>query len=641
MATTRLRIGGFLFAAAITLVPATAQGAEDPGATTAPTVVVTATRIPTPIGSVGSAVTVITDQDIERNGYKTLTDALKSVPGVTVRQSGGLGTQSSVFIRGTEARHVLFLLNGLDINDPSGAGAVYDPGQLQLDNVERIEIIRGPQSVLYGSDAIGGVVNVITKDGAGSLTAGISAEGGTLGTYKVAAGAGGSYDGLSGRFDVSRLETAGQNIAPTGTEDDGYENLTFSGTLGAELAENIDIAVFGQYVDAESEIDSFGFDDSTRVNLREQFFVRGIAEGSFFDGFWDATLIGGISNQMTENRVGGLFPSTSIFDGRIYEAGLQNDLHIHDGGILTLGIEADIESGASSGDSFFGFDEQQHTISYFAQYQFDFWDRVSGTAGVRLDDNEVFGTETTYRVALAYDLVETDTRLRGAVATGFNAPTLIDQFGFVPPEPLFDFDGFVGNPDLAPETSFGWEVGIEQRFWEERATIELTYFFNDLDNLIDPFFDAVPDDGVPATAVNIAAAETHGLEVLASLSPFPFIDVVATYTYLQTQNLTTGEPLLRRPTHEFSGEVIVRPTDDLRISGEAVYVGERADIDLIGSPASADDYTLFNLVGEYVVDEHVTVFVRATNLTDVDFEDPFGFSQPGREVFVGTRISLP
>lgn len=610
-------------------IPAKASAASEAELeTTAPTIVVTATRIATPAGSLGSSVTVITADQIARQGYRTVSEALASVPGLTVRRAGGIGRQTSVFIRGANSNHTLFLLNGLDINDPSSSNGVYDPSQMPLDNVERIEVIRGPQSVLYGSDAIGGVINIITKTGGGEPNASIVVEGGTHGSYKVTAGAAGSLGPLDLRVDVSRHDTAGQNIAPGGVEKDGFESSAVSTALGADLTDNLRVDFFGQYIDSTAEVDGFFLDLPGAVNDREQFFLSGKAVAKFFDGDWIATLNAGISDQeLTDTSFG-----VSTFNGTIYSAGLQNDVRIGDTGTATVGVEGEIQDGRSSAASF---DAQFAIVSAFLQYQFEYWSRLTGTVGVRVDHHDSFGTEATWRAALAYEHPGTGTILRGTAATGFNAPSLTDIFGFFPGLPG-SFDDFVGNPNLQPEHSLGFDFGIEQPLFGGDATVGVSFFYNAFDDLIglDPNTDF--NDGMADMLINIAEARAYGLEASVTVFPWDFMDLNANYTFLETEDLSNGGPLLRRPRHEFSATATLRPAEGATISTEIVYTGAQADFG-----GTIGDYVVVNVNGEYSVSDRLSFIVRAANLTDGRSQDPVGFLRPGLEVFGGMRLTLP
>lgn len=615
-------------ATAFCLLPSTGGAvAADGSATTLPPLVVTATRIATPVSAVGSSVTVITAEDIEAKGYRTLPDALRTVPGLSVRQSGGTGAQTSVFIRGANSNHTLFLLNGMNVNNPSNSNGVFDPSQLTLDNVERIEVIRGPQSVLYGSDAIGGVINIITKDAATTPSATLTAEGGSLGTYRVGASAEGGRGPVSARVDVSRVSTPGDNIAPGGLEDDGHQNTTVSGRLSVQAADNLDLDLFAQRLWSKTDVDGFFVDDPTSRNDREQLYLQGTADATLFDGLWEMHVRIGVSDQELTSRAF----TTSTFDGRIYDAGVQNDFRLSDTGTLTVGIEGEVHEATVSSAAFSG---SNSIISGFAQYQFEYWDDLSGTVGARIDHHDSFGTEPTYRVALAYTQPRTGTILRGTVATGFNAPSLTDQFGFFPGFPGV-FDDFVGNPDLEPEKSFSWDIGVEQPLFGSQVIVGATFFRNRLTNLI-----AVPpgtdfNDGVPDRVENIASALSYGLESFVRWYPVEWLDLAATHTFTRTEDRTNGGPLLRRPEQLLNIDVTVRPLDTVMLGATIQYVGEQADFS-----GTVDDYVTIDLTGEYRVSERLSLFARAANLMDVRVEDPLGFEKTGLEIFAGARFRL-
>ncbi len=595
--------------------------------------VVTATRLATPLSRVAASFSTVDAEEIERRQLRTLSDALATVPGFSLVQSGGAGTTTSVFVRGTNSSHVLFLLNGRRIGDPGGTRGLFDPANLLLWNVERIEILRGPRSVLYGSDAIGAVVNIITKRGGGALKAEAAAEAGSFRTLDVRAGISGSVEGVDFRFDAERFATGGTTIAPEASgnaENDSFSNRTASAALGFAPAPHLALDLFAQYTRAALEIDEFFRDDPNKEDLRTIRLLQLDATGSFFDRFWTATFDAAVNDQDFDNLdppdAPGGARSASYFDGRIIEAGIKNDLAVHEGGTATLGWESRSERGKTSGDAFFAFEKSTATHSGYAQYQFDLFDRVSGTLGVRIDDNEDFGSETTYGVSAAYRHPETGTKLWSGIGTGFRAPSLVDLFGGV--------SGlFVGNPNLKPETSRGWEAGIVQEWFDGRVRTGATYFQNDIDDLIEGFV-FKPELGL-FTAENVNEARTYGVESFVSLEPLESLVLTLEHTYTRAEDRRTGEDLLRRPKHRGDLSATWWAMDELSLDLDVLVVGDRTDL----GGVRQGGYYVANLAASYAFDDSLRLFGRIANLFDRRYEDPMGFEHPGLGAFAGVAVT--
>jgi vitamin B12 transporter len=626
---------------------AAADSTDDP-------IVVTATRVATPIEHIGSSVTVIGAEEIAGQQWRTVAEALASVPGLRVAQSGGPGTQTSVFMRGANSSHTLVLIDGVKANDPSSPSGAYDFGNMLLNNVERIEIVRGPQSTLYGSDAIGGVINVITRRGHGKFQGYGQIEGGSFHTLSEATGLSGSEGRFRYAMDLAHTESDGQDITPARlragmpAEDDGFRNTTLSASLGFSPTSNTELNLVSRYSEARSQLDVGSGEDYDSESTARQATVRGEARGAFFDGVWKPLLA--VSNtqhrrQNINERQSSLGDEDHTeFDGERELIELQNDFYLGSANILTLGAEYQKETMKSSGTSIFGSafgdfiitqdtNTSARSRSFYLLDQFGLGNRLRASAGVRLDDYDTFDPVTTYRVTPIYVIPETATKLKASYGTGFKAPSLFERFGS---SPTNSGTAFTGNPNLLPEESTGWEVGVEQAAWGGRLDTGVTYFSNRIENLIQTIF--LPS--FDSTTVNIGRAETWGVEFFEVVRPATDLQFRLDYTYTRTQD-ATGLELLRRPRHSARLNVEYRLTAQSRITLESLYVGERQDVDRVtGLRVTDDDYTLVNLAATADLSRHLSIFGRVDNLFNRDFEPVNGFQGSGMGFIIGVRAAL-
>ena len=625
--------GASLFAAFSNCPPALAEDTE-PATQTITPIVVTATRLPTPATNVASSFTIITAEEIEERQYRTVNDALRGVPGLNLVQLGGAGTATSIFMRGTESNHVLFLVNGRRGGDPAGSGGVFDPQSLLVDNIARIEIVRGPRSVLYGSDAIGGVINVITKRASGPITGSAHVEAGSFRTVAGRWGLGGDVGPVTMQLNLAKLKTDGVSIAPDdegNPENDGFRNDVASLALGFSPADGVSVDLYGQYVRAVTEIDNFGADDVNAEDSRTIRLAQLKLKADLVEDLWRVRLTGGFNDQDFQNdnppESGVGETSRSIFDGTVMEAALLNDFHLAGIGTLVLGLEARREQGESGGGAFFNFADQLRTYSAFAEYQFEFAERVFGTLGLRGDNNRDFESETTYGASLGFRHPETATTLRASVGTGFKAPSLVDLFGGV--------SGlFFGNPDLVPEKSFGWDMGVEQELFAGRLALGATYFENDIDELIDGFaFDA--GTGL-FTARNVDEATTRGVEAFVEMQPISELLVALDYTFTRAFDSSINEDLLRRPKHKASANLTWYPLDPLTVNFATLYTGSTVDV----GGVRMGSYTVVDVAAAYNLGEGVRLQGRVENLFDRDYEIADGFARPGIAGLFGVGVDF-
>jgi vitamin B12 transporter len=579
-------------------------------------VVVTASRVEEPRKETTSAVVVITEEEIERMNVQFVPDVLRRVTDLNLVQNGGEGKAAAIVLRGGSPNQTLVMIDGVKVK--STTLGQFDFGGLSVEDIERIEIVKGPQSTMYGSEAMAGVVNIITKKGRGKLTAMISQEYGSHNTYKTAGSASGGSDAYHYRLSASYYDTDGISVAKDGSEDDGYENITVSGKLGATLKENLTIEVTGKYWDDESELDGFDFvsgpvDDPNFVQDGEHYVVA-LRGALYLAEAWEQVLTVSrteddleLKDPIEPTDPDAVFNNARIIS-RLHTVDWQNNYYFENGSVVTAGGEYRKESGENRG--FFDEDVDIYAAYFNAKIKYE---GLSLSGGVRYDDHETFGDEVTYRVAALDEPVE-GTRFRASYATAFRAPTFNELF----------FPGF-GNPNLKPEESYSWEVGMEQDY-SDKLTASIAYFEQHYDDLIITI-------GPAFLPKNVAEARVRGVESSVIVRPMPPLALTAFYTYLDTKDKETGGRLNRRPIDKFSAAADY-VAGGLSLHADYLYVGKRKDV-AAGRDLFA--YNVVNLSGSYTW-RFLTVFGRVENVLDEDYEEAGGFGTPGVSAFGGVKL---
>ena len=606
-------------------------------------IVVTATRTEQPKLELGSSATLISFEDLKKAGKETVAEALAAVPGLDVMQNGGPGKTADIFIRGANSEHTLVMVDGVEVNDPMSPGRTFDLAHLSLDNIDRIEIVRGPQSTLYGSDAMGGVINIITRKGVGKSRLFISAEAGSYGTFRESAGVSGEKNNVNYSLEASRFDTKGFSSSGEqygNTEKDGYGNTTLSGRLGFKAAETLEFNLIGRYVDAKNDVDNFegeGGDDPNYVIDSQQLILAANARLSLLKGKWEQRL--GVSynhiRRDLNNPTDELNPydsSQGTYKGRIFKMDWQHNIYLHPTNTITAGIEYEREQGESEyfyesmwgpGESLFP-EESAHTTGIYLQDSIKIQDTFFMTIGARFDDHNRFGSETTYRIAPAV-VFKSGTKFKATYGTGFKAPSLYQLFA---PATMW---GPVGNQNLEPEISKGWDMGIEQFLFQDRLTLSFTYFRNDFENLI--LYDFTRG------YVNVNEAETKGYEIFMSARPVNTLTIRGSYTYTDAIDKENDEQLLRRPKHKANLLFDLQLFKMANVNLNILHVGKRFDLFPYPTRTEADAFTLFNLAASYRVTKNIEVFGRIDNLFDTEYELVLGYGTAGRSAYIGIKAT--
>lgn len=654
---------------ALTILSATTVARADDAPVSVPETVVTATRVPTPKEDVAAGVTVIDRATIQSHGYNTLTDALNGVPGLHVSPAGGPGGQTSVFIRGSNSDHVLVLRDGMPITDASDPTAAYNFGTDTLSDIERIEVIRGPMAALYGSGAIGGVINLISRRG---TEPGIHWSGDLAGGYPALIRGSIAAAGIEGPVDFAvtaesqsqrGYDSVPQRQTVYAGVPQGFRDRIFTLNLGYTPVDGTRLSLFLRADTTYFGFDTLGaptFDDSNSIGQTSSLLGRIGGTTHLFDGKLETSAFVG---QLQDDRrylepLAAADPNQTSSDSRYHsyrtDAQWNNTLHLDDiasvpglsNSAMTFGYEYIGDTAkVRVNENFGGFPFGQNasasmtTNAVYAGLQTTVLQRLALTGQLRHD--WVQGdTPTTWRLGAVYDLKEIATHLKVAYGTAFRAPSLFDRFGV-------DTSGYVGNPNLKPEQSEGWEVGfttdVPAMGRPDFVTFGATYFDQRVRNLIVGVFSPVD------TEINLGSAHVHGVETEATIRPLHWLDLHAAYTLLNTtsvgQPADEGSQLLRRPQNEASFDVTIRPVPALRLIGTIIYTGAAHDF-LYDNSGNGIGYgvgqhgLIANVAANYTVTPQVEVYINGTNIFDSRFEPVNGFQTPGPTVLAGVRMKL-
>ena len=604
-------------------------------------VLVSASLIPITASRSANAVTVIDRAQLRNRATVSLSNILRDVPGFSVSQVGVLGSQTQIRVRGAEANHLLVTIDGVEANDPS-QGDEFSWGTLTASDIERIEIIRGPQSSLRGSDAVAGVVNIITRS-AEKSSVGLFLESGSWATHHSGFNIGYKQGDFDIRFGLSHIESEGDNIARTGDENDGYRNTTYNIRSGLKLSDQIDISFAARESDGMNQFDADNdfdglIEDQDRVSEFENSTMRFQGDYSSKDGTWQHKVL--ISQSKSDNAAfadkakGNVTASTKdqiqYIGSFTWDQGAQN--------IAAL-VEREKEDWMQRGEITWGVydpnqDRERDTDSVAVEYRTDINDHLTLAASARHDDNSEFDSAKTYRAEAIYQLTEA-IRLRGAVGTAVKNPTFTERFGF--------YTNFIGNPNLIPEESTSWELGADQLIMGGDLTLSLTIFDAELENEIDGF---VYDPATFAyTSSNInGTSERKGAELSAVGNISESMSLSAAYTYTDS----TGDDAVRevrRPRHIASLNLGWQAAHNLHLNTNIQFTGEQTDVYFPPFPepsqvVALSNHTLVNINLNYSATEKFEMYLKLENALNENYEEVFGYQTLGFGASLGLRYSM-
>lgn len=613
------------------------------------TIVVEGTSLdfsPQTLASTGSAVTVVTGEQLQQQQVRHAGDALRSLPGVHVGRTGAFGGLTEVRLRGAESNHTLVLIDGVEAN--ATTNGLFSFSDLAVENIERIEVIRGAQSGLFGSSALAGVINIVTRKGQGPLTATVQHQQGSFDTKDDAASISGGNDFMHGSLTFHRQKSGGFNVAPVGEEEDGSEHSSAIFKGGVSPARNLAFDVMVRRAEKRGGRDNEGGTAGTlavQVDTPSHFatdllLANAAATWTTFGGALVHRFHGDINEtdrEDTDATAFGTFFSRN--DSRTRHVRYTGTLKRETPGIargkhkLTGMIEREVEEFTPvTADNI---KRTRKAESVAADYHGEFFDHLAIHGAVRHDDNDTLEDFTTYRVAGSLKVPGTPVRVHASAGTGVKIPNMFEQFGFIPAS-------FVPNPNLMPEESFSWDAGAEITLFGGRLILDATWFEANLENEIATVF--LP--GFRSTPVNLTGiSQRSGLELAGRAKVARNVTVGGSYTHLNATE-PSGLVEIRRPEHSGQADINLAFAEGRgNLNARVAYNGEMTDQAFLlplftVNRVILDDYTLVSVAGSFEVTPGVELFGRVENLLDEDYQELFGFATPGLNAYGGIRVKL-
>src|SRR6266699_1002101 len=616
------------FAALLVFAPLVCFGQQasptptpSPSETEAEPIVVTATRFDIPLDLSPASASVITSEDLEQKQIERVSDALREVPGLSVVQTGTAGQLTSVFMRGLPSQDMQVLLNGIPINQ--GLAGQFDFANLMTDDIDRIEVVRGPQSTLYGPRALAGVIQIFTKQGEGQPGMTLRAEGGSYDTFREWSQSDGKIAGFDYSLGASRLDT--ENARP----NNNYRNTAAITDVGWSPDEQLRVGSLFTYSVSDTGNPNTIFDPRPIDHfLTERWLIGPHIDWNPIE-LWDHKLIVAYDHERQindPNEDGFVGATRAVFERT--QVDYQNDLRPVSWLTLTSGFYySRSNAGQERPFVLFGptfISDHTNEIAGFVEATLTPVENLIFVAGGRFDHFNQFGGIWTYRFAGSYKIDKTNTILHSSVGTGFSPPSSQDKI-------------FGNNFGLKPEKDLGWDIGIRQQLWQNRVDAGLTYFHNALSNVIG--FNGLFD------TLNLGSAETQGLEAELRAQPIADLVFTASYTYLDAEKTSSadisqpqGARLPRRPRNEIYVSASYLWWKKLRTVVEAKFVNAREELNFGGPNFDIEDYSFVNIAAEYEVNPHLSIFGRIDNLTGEHYAEVFGFPNLGTAAYAGMKV---
>jgi len=616
----------FFLVAILVFVPVVCHAQEatptpSPAEAEVESVVVSATRFDIPLDQSPASASVISSEELEQKQIQRVSDALREVPGLSVVQTGVPGQLTSVFTRGLRSEHTQVLLDGIPINQ--GLQGAFNFADFTTDDIDRIEVVRGPQSTIYGPRALAGVIQIFTKQGSGTPGVMFAAEGGSYDTFREWSQSDGKVDGFDYSVGASRLDT--ENARP----NNNYRNTAAISDIGWSPNDQLRIGSLFTYSVSDIGLSNTIFDPRPIDHfLTERWLIGPHIDWKTTD-WWEHKFILSYDHERQindPNEDGFVRATRAVFERT--QVDYQNDLRPVSWLTLTSGFYySRINAGQERPFVLFGptfVSDHTDEIAGFVEATSTPVENLIFVAGGRFDHFNEFGGIWTYRFAGSYKIDKTNTILHSSVGTGFSPPSSQDKI-------------FGNNFGLKPEEDLGWDIGIRQQLWQNRVDAGLTYFHNDLSNVIG--FNGLFD------TLNLGSAETQGLEAELRAQPIPNFVLTAAYTYLEAEKTSSkdvsqlqGARLPRRPRNEVYLSASYLWWKRLRTVVEAKFVNAREELNFGGPNFDIEDYSFVNIAAEYEVNPHFSIFGRIDNLTNEHYSEVFGFPALGRAAYGGVKV---
>jgi vitamin B12 transporter len=612
--------------------------------------VVTANRSPTPADQVGQSFTVLTAPQIRADQETTVSDILDRTPGVTVSRNGGPGQTTSLYIRGAEADQTVVLIDGVKVNDPTDPGAGYDLSTLLVGDISRLEVLRGPQSTLYGSEAIGGVVNVVTADATKPLQGEVQAEGGSYGTAYVRGAVGGKEDRYDWRLGAYYDSTDGISAfdrAFGGNSDDSFHSAGLTGRFRYDILPNLQFDQRAYYTWSRDEFDgydtpTFTFGDDAEFGRTQQLVDYTGLNLSLFDGRLQNRLAyeyNGLDRRNEDPEQAGT-KFTFLDMGRVNTIDYEGTYAIAKGWKLVFGAQ-DERSTINTFSPLYDLAPTKANVSIdsgYGQLSGEVLRNLTLTGGVRIDEHSTFGDHVTGQASGAYRLNGGNTVLRASWGQGFKAPTLYQLYSEY------------GNLSLKPEEANGWDAGIEQHLLADRLVLQASYFGRETRNLIQfvncfgvNTAECLPHQVAGGFYKNVARSDAEGVELQADVKVTQAFDIAANYTYDAAEDrspdsATRGDQLARRPKNTANLTATYVWPVKLKTAIAVRYAGQSFDDD--ADTIKLHGYTLVDLRASYPLRDNVEIYARVENVGEERYETTYQYGTLGRAGYAGVRLDF-
>lgn len=600
--------------------------------------VITVSATPISLKDAGSSVSVISRQDILDRNAGSVQELLREIPGFSVNQQGSHGAVTQVRIRGAEANQVLVLINGIEVNDLA-QGSEFDFSQISTNDIERIEIVRGPQSALWGSDAMAGVIHIITMPNTNDSSFTASLETGSFSTQRATFSANLGSSRHQTKLSVDYLDSDGTNIARNGSEDDGLENLTVSLAGRYAATDNLSLSYTVRHTDKTSGFDAIDFFTTglpvdADYETASTYLYSGLSITQIISDKVDHSLKA--SRTDTDNKTSASNPDKDVTSG-VRDTFKYQFNYLEGANHLSLRVEHETEEYKQRGTtSFFGDPNQNldaKTDSFAAEYRY-VGERFNYSLSGRHDKNSEFDDSDSWRMTGNFKMSQAT--LFASVGESIKNPTFTERFGF--------FTNFIGNPDLEPEESLHWEIGARTSLFNDKLDLAMTYFNADLENEINGFIFDAGTGGFTSGNID-GESKRKGVELAFGYTQSERFDLKATYTYLDaTQQDFKGSDVteVRRPEHTGSVTMNYR-WQQAGLNFAVSYTGTQEDNFFPPFPpfqerVELNAFTLVSLSGYYNLNDLVTVTARIENIADEDYEQVYGFTSPGIGGYLGFRL---